>query len=371
MSKKILNQLSELKGVNSAPALWRSQNRADLLRAISVEPTKSYSWVENLNIWQLNFRHTLAPIRLAPMLASILIVVFGAVPFAQAMNASLPGQTLYPIKRLAERAELSWYANTQNQGVFYLELASRRLKEIKKVDPQIVPTQAWLLREYNIALAYAEASLQSTNESAALVAKFDSASLQLTRELRGLATQTNNKEAYQVALAMTEKLSSNSLAALINSSNTNPEANMPVTERLEDQIAQAEEKLNTVDGKLVKLPVNKPLPRVVVESKQAVMLVKEASKQAKESLAEAKQLIAKKNFTLALQKVQEVQDITKKSEDAINKVEAGDSTKPEGAKPAEGKVEGTQDTKVDNTVDAKPAAVEVKPEVKPETPIQQ
>lgn len=366
MSKKLFNQLSELKGVNQAPALWRSQNRADLLRAISVEPTKSYSWIENLNIWQLNFRRTLAPIRLAPVLATVLLVVFGSMPFAQAMNSSLPGSTLYPIKRLAERVELTWYANSQNQGVFYLQLASRRLAEMKKVDVQAVPTQAWLLREYNINLAYAQASLQSASESAALVAKFDKASSELTNELRGLATRAYDRQAYQVALTMTEKLSRNSLAALINTSNTNPEINMPVAERLEDQIAQAEQKLNTVDGKLIKLPSNKQQPKVVIESKQAVVQVKEASKQAKESLQEAKKLIAKKDFSLALQKVQEVEDITKKSEDALSQAEVGEATEPE-TKPEEGKVEGAEDIKVDSQADEKPT----EPEVKPEAPAQQ
>lgn len=352
MSKKLLNQLSELKGVNTAPVLWRSQNRTDLMRAISVDASKSYSWIESLNLWQLNFRRTLAPVRLAPVLATILIVVFGSIPFAQAMSASLPGDTLYPIKRLAEKVELTWYANTPSQGVFYLQLASKRLAELKNVDAKAIPTQAWLIREYNINLAYAEASLQSNNQPADLVAKFDQASYQLTSELRGLAARSSNREAYNVALVMTEKLNSNSLALLVNTSNTNPEIVAPVAERLEGQIAQVEEKLNSVDVKIVKLPVTKPAPRVVIESKEAVVAVKDAAKQAKDALAEAKELVAKKDFTLALQKVQEVEEITTKSEAAISKVE-GDSqkteVKPEDNKDAvEPKVEGAEDQKVEN-----------------------
>ncbi|MBI5466191.1 MAG: hypothetical protein HY974_02805 [Candidatus Kerfeldbacteria bacterium] len=322
-SRQLINQLRELKTRRHAPVVWREQTKERLLNSISAAPQTSYGFTERLWLGLNNFRYALAPVRLVPATLTLLLVLFGAVPFTQAMNQSLPGNYLYALKRLSERTELSFRNTTEGQGVFYLKLASRRLAESAAVKSE--PVRADLLRDYNINLFFAQASLQSLSQDGKLAATYDSASQTLLAQLRQLPVDTTIEPAYSVSLALTEKLSSRTLALLVNASN-NQAAESPVTERLNQQIAKVQARLEGVEVRLVKLPVNMQAPRVVLEDKEAIVPVKEASRQAKQTLSEAKELVQKKEFTLALQKLEESETIALKSEAAVKKVAGDEAT---------------------------------------------
>jgi len=321
MSSHLINQLNELKVRIHAPAVWREQTRERLLNMVNSAPKTSYSFRARLRLIFSNVRYAVAPIRLAPALSTLALVALVAVPFTQAMNQSLPGSNLYGLKRLSERVELSLYNTPQSQGVFYLKLADRRLYEAAAVAS--AGARADLLRDYNIDLSFAQASLQSLRNDNALAATYDAFSQTLLAKLHTLKISQSAEPAYDVSLALTEKLSSRTLAYLVDSATDVP-SDQPVTERLNQQIAKVTAKLDGVDIKLVKLPTNKPAPRVVIESQAAVVLVKEASQQAKQNLTEAKELIQKKQFGLALEKLEESDDIATKSEAAVNKVQTND-----------------------------------------------
>ncbi len=353
-SRHLLNQLSELKTRRHAPVVWREQTRERLLNSISAAPQTSYGFTERLWLGLNNFRYAIAPVRLVPATLTLLLVLFGAVPFTQAMNQSLPGNYLYALKRLSERTELSFRNTTEGQGIFYLKLASRRLAESAAVKSESV--RADLLRDYNIDLSFAQASLQSLSQDGKLAATYDSASQTLLAQLRQLPVDTTIEPAYSVSLALTEKLSSRTLALLVNASN-NQAAESPITERLNQQIAKVQARLEGVEVRLVKLPVNMQAPRVVLEDKEAIVPVKEASRQAKQSLSEAKELVQKKEFTLALQKLEESETIALKSEAAVKK-----ATGTEAAA-GTGKVEGASTENADKKDNVSP---EAKTEVKPE-----
>ncbi|MFZ5391046.1 MAG: DUF5667 domain-containing protein [Patescibacteria group bacterium] len=316
--RHLINQLKEVRNLKQAPALWRQDLKQTLLKTISQQPTLSYSYSERAWLWFKQTRLVVAPFRLAPVVAAILLLVGGSVPVVRATEGSLPGQSLYTVKRLSEKVQLSFKTNPLSRGLYYLDLANQRLVEVDKLASDS-KAQAELLRDYNINVGFAQASLQTVAQEAGVVAKYDKAGEQLAQRLISLKDKVGEEASYKAAIKLTEKLSNSSLALLVNFGAPADDGQI-LASRLQSQIAKVEAKLNGVDGKLIRLPQTKPL-KVVIESKQTVVPAKEAAKQAKESLTEAKELIEKKFYTLALQKVQEGEDITSKTEEAIAKTE--------------------------------------------------
>ncbi|MBU1038704.1 hypothetical protein KKC17_00475 [Patescibacteria group bacterium] len=332
--RHLLNQIKELQNLKQAPVLWRQELRQTLLNTVAQEKTSAYSFKERVWLWAKETRLVVAPFRLAPIVAAVFLLIGGTVPVARATNQSLPGQTLYSVKRLAEKVQLSFQTNPLSRGLYYLDLANQRLVEINKLAGQPAD-QANLLRDYNISVGFAQASLQAAGQEANLVALYDSASQRLAQQLINLKDKVGEEAGYKAAIKVTEKLSDSSLALLVNFGAPENDGQV-LANRLQSQITKAEAKLDGVDGRIIRLPQTKPL-KVVIESKKTVVPVKEASKQAKASLNEARELIEKKFYTLALQKVQEGEEITNKAEEVIDSTEQPES-KVEGVqteKPAE------------------------------------
>ena len=319
----LIHQLHELGSIKRAPALWREQTRSRLLKQIEVTAFKPFSLAERLVYGWQQTRLTLAPMHLAPVIATVLIMVIGYSPFSAALATSLPGSPLYPVKRLAEKFELSLRSSSDSQGLFYLTLAGRRLSEVKAVSGADVATQAELFRDYNINLGFAQASLETGLLSTDLAKTYDQATDILAANLNVLTPAPANRQVYKVALDLTSKVSSRALALLVSQHGSNGDGvrSAEVANRLATEIAKVEAKLEGVEAKIQLFPENSPAPRVVITSKATVVPVAEASKQAKDNLAEAKELIARNEFGLALQKVQESEDLTEKSEAAVTEEE--------------------------------------------------
>lgn len=361
---QLLNQLKGIKELETAPVLWRAQLRQNLLKAVAADQPVNYSGWEKVWLIFKNFRAVTVQLHLAPVTLTIALLVATGIPVAQATAGSLPGQTLYPVKRLAEKVELSFKTSPTDRGLYYLQLANNRLQEVAAVSSPA--TQASLFKDYNINVGFAQASLQTAGQDHQAVASYDNLSQALAGQLLTLQNKTGNDAGYKAAVSLTEKLSSNTLAMLVSVSN-NEQDDAPVAERLQSQIARVEAKLNGVDGKLVSLPQNKPL-KVVIESKQSIVPVKEATRQAKDSLNQAKDLVEKKFYTLALQKVQEGEEITSQTEAVIDKTEAaGAQVTPatgDVKTDAKGKVEGAtsdktgESVKVDSAKTNQPTTVE-------------
>ncbi len=314
----LINQLKEVRNLKQAPVLWRQDLKQSLLKMAAKERSTSYSYGERFWLLAKQTRLAVAPFRLAPVLAVLLILLGGSVPVARATESSLPGQSLYALKRLSEKVQLSFKTNPLSRGLYYLDLANNRLVEVDKLAGN-TKVQAELLRDYNINVGFAQASLQTVGGEAGVVARYDESSEQLAQRLISLKDKVGEEASYKAAIKLTEKLSSSSLALLVNFGAPVDDGQV-LASRLQSQIAKVEAKLEGVDGKLIRLPQVKPL-KVVIESKQTVVPAKEATKQAKVSLTEAKELVEKKFYTLALQKVQEGEEITSKTEEAIAKTE--------------------------------------------------
>lgn len=352
------HKLAELKSVYHAEVIWREQTRAQLLNQISNSASRPFSLNEKFIYRVQQMRLVFAPMHLAPVLAAALIMIVGYSPFTSALAASLPGQTLYPLKRVTEKFELSLRSSSDSQGIFYLTLANRRLEEAAAIPATNTQVQADLLRDYNITLGFAQASLETGLPSKSLAQAYDQATDVLAMHLNGLPVASANRQVYFSAQDLTSKVSSRALALLVSAHSSEKNGVMPadVANRLTAEIAKVEAKLEGVDVKIKEFPSVKPAPKVIIVSKATVVPVSEASRQAKESLVQAKELIAKNEFTLALEKVQESEDITAKSEAAVTDEEVT----AEEAVPAEstesGEVKGDSTDAVTPATDTTPTS---------------
>lgn len=342
---KLLQQLKEIQVTKRAPALWREQTRERLLTLTETQTSRAYSFSEVVGLSWSQVRLTLSPVPIMPVLVVMLGLVFGYTPVSQAYSASLPGNLLYPVKRTVERVELSLRSTPAKQGLFHLKLAERRLNEFNNLPSGEESTQASLLRDYNIDLSFAQASLQATDDSK-LAMQYDEVATELENKLAATKVLPNSQTSYNVAVVLTDKLSSTALAVLVDAHQNGQNGLLPaaVAQRLESQISKIQNKLDGMESRISEFPESKPALRVVLETKQTIVPAKEASREAKKSLTEAMVLIQKKEFTLALQKMQESEDITTKTEAAITKAETPAVTTPTEE---QGKVDGVNtDTEV-------------------------
>lgn len=355
MSRVLIKQLAELKETRRASAVWREQTREKLLNLAQQSAPRHYTLMERWqNAWT-SLRLTASPMPLASVLASLAIVLVGAVPFAQAMRASYPGNILYSVKRGAEHVELALTTKVEARGLLYIRFAELRLAELKSLPKNYKPGQERaLLNYYSTNLAFAQASLEATAYSPKLAAQYDDLIDNLNLAIQNVPVSNTNVKPWQDAVAVTNTLNNITLVALVASpSGTNSQT---IAARLTNKIATVEAKLQGVEGKLHTLPVSaaRATPRVVIESKLSVVPAKVASAQAKQGLTEAKQLVEEKKFELALEKVQESETITDKTEAAVTQAEESDKAEAETPEEADAPVDQPTDKPSNGDNETKP-----------------
>lgn len=325
MSERLLiNQLRELRSVKRAPAVWREQTRERLLSQAEAQAVRPYSVFERLRLGLQQARLSFAPVPLVSTVVAVAVVLTGAVPFSYATQASLPGQALYPVKRAFERVELSLKSTPEAQGVFRLDLAQTRLTELNALPRTQTLAASELLKSYNIEVSFAQAALRSAPISSALAIRYSEQAEALAQQLEGLVVPEYAQAAFTAARTLTDTLGNEALTMLVGAHQSGQNGVQPavVAQRLESHLTKVAAKLEGVETRVQEFPDSGSTQRVVIESRQAVVPIKEAPRVAKETLSQAKQLIEKKEFTLALQKVQETEDITEKTEAAVEKGEA-------------------------------------------------
>jgi hypothetical protein len=126
-------------------------------------------------------------------------------------------------------------------------------------------------------------------------------------------------------------------------SGRNGVASADMAARLTQEVVKLEAKLDGVATKISEFPATKPAPKVVLEKKVAIVPAAEASRQAKESLSQAKTLIQNNQFGLALEKLEESEEITSKTEAAVSAEETAatpDEKKTEEKTIPAGEVQG-------------------------------
>ncbi len=342
-------QLSELKTVRQAPALWRAETREFLFTQISAskQSTVTLSWQENFRIRFNQIQIHLAPLTLKPVLASLAVLLVIGTPIARATYQSLPGSALYTLKRSVERFQTALSITPEQEGLAYLAQAQKRLNDLSRVGVttnlettnsrnieiskyrNIQDVQTRLLRDYNTSLSLAQAVFKSESLSATTINKYNITTYALLNNLRQMKLAPKVQSLYATSLGLSERVAQESVVLLVQAHTlgNNGLSESELAQRLTNQITNLENKLTVVQGKVLSLPKNKPSPRVVIESKQTIVPVREAPKVAIAAFIQAKELVEKKEFTQALAKVVEGDEITQKTEAAVIKSDKDDKDK--------------------------------------------
>lgn len=139
----------------------------------NIEPKHDWVVLTKANILGVEEHQTLREAQISPItrvlsqlrhlnhpvlaLATIAFIVFGAIFTQQAQN-SLPGDTLYSVRSVVERAQFG--LSSQDQSLVYMELANRRLNDLRRVaEENKVNNLSYAIREYEASIADASKSL--------------------------------------------------------------------------------------------------------------------------------------------------------------------------------------------------------------------
>lgn len=133
MSDNIFEQLKKMRNEPAAGYVneeRRSEARESLMSAITTEEEKNWAPSAMVEFAWVSFSDFLA--RPTAALASFTILILGSLTTVSAASQSLPGDTLYGIKLVAERAELT-LSSADRRAVLHTEFAGRRLQEISEL----------------------------------------------------------------------------------------------------------------------------------------------------------------------------------------------------------------------------------------------
>jgi len=141
VSKNIVKNLKKIKSletVGKPDALWLAENRRILMMQINPQNKKT-----EYNPYQYYYELTLSVLRqqvLRPALMAMLVVsvYFGYSATIMSAKASLPGDTLYPIKVLGEKIQLATVVSDENKAKLKMSFVSRRGDELQQLAKKTV-----------------------------------------------------------------------------------------------------------------------------------------------------------------------------------------------------------------------------------------
>ena len=144
MSRDIIKQLKKLRIEPRAGYVGeevRTRGREKLMEAIAIQQEQSTVWAPAATFEFIRF--TLSDLLAKPVtaLASFAVLVLGGLTTVSAAAQSLPGDTLYGVKIVSERAQLQ-LTGADKKAVLHTEFAERRLQELVELTNSDTPNQA-------------------------------------------------------------------------------------------------------------------------------------------------------------------------------------------------------------------------------------
>lgn len=345
MSRKIIKNLKKIRGIEQIgrpEAEWSAQNREILLRQIN--PTGKVSETSFLSYYLQFFLQSFQGYILRPALLAIF--VFGAYFGYSAVNlaamASLPGESLYPIKILTEKVQLATTVSEENKVKLKMDFVSRRGEELKQVAK---------LPDNDVAKAVKVASavknitneVKKINESMDKIASSKSASsvietaksvdektLKVEKDIieahTSLSLEVKKEVAKDVkeAISETGEVGSKALTLIVDKSNETEVKDTPtavsdkeLTSRVSERIKNSEDAVEILTGEVQRVASSSSVvisdSSTVVSSgkgdeststiKEIVTDVLSKPVEAKTIITEAKDLLDQKEFNSALEKI--------------------------------------------------------------------
>ncbi len=345
MSKEILKNLKKLKeteSIGKADSSWVKENREILMHQIN--PTAKVSDTPFYTYYLQYLADVLKYNVVRPAMLAVLVFTayFGYSAFTLAAMASLPGDSLYPVKILSERVQLVATVSEENKVKLKMDFVSRRGEELKQVvksdrDDKNKATKV------AVAVRNITTEVKSINESMDKIASSRSASnvistakvvddktLKIEKDIveahAGLSAEVKKEVATEVkeALAETSETGSRALTIIVDKSADKTVKDTPasvsdkeLTARVSERIKNTENALEimTTEVNRITSSTNSTIlskDTLISSTSDSVSNLKEAVKEvsskpqeAQTAINEAKTLLDQKDFNSALQKITE------------------------------------------------------------------
>ena len=348
-NKQIVAQLKKIKSLESigkARENWVASNREILMHQINPQgktAEKDFSGY----YWEFIYSNLQQKV-LRPALMAVLVfgAYFGYSATSMAAKASLPGEALYPIKVLGENLALATTISDEAKVKLKMDFVSRRGDELQQLARQPENTQG---KTENISQTVKKitqdvgevkdkldkmSSQDSDADSVINTAKtIDEKTLKVEKDIvdahAALTTEVKKEVAKEVkeAIVKTEEVGTKALTVIVDKADKsevkNSVTDKDITDRVSERIKNAEASVQAIAGEAKKISSSTPttvLNKAVSSSangsttsttiKEAVKDVTETKPTlAQETIDQAKTLLESKDFSGALQKIQETKVI--------------------------------------------------------------
>lgn len=348
-NKQIVAQLKKIKSlepIGKARENWVASNREILMHQINPQGKTSEKDFSGY-YWEFIYSNLQQKV-LRPALMAVLVfgAYFGYSATSMAAKASLPGEALYPIKVLGENLALATTISDEAKVKLKMDFVSRRGDELQQLARQPENTQG---KTENISQTVKKitqdvgevkdkldkmSSQASDTSSIINTAKtIDEKTLKVEKDIvdahAALTTEVKKEVAKEVkeAIVKTEEVGTKALTVIVDKADKsevkNSVTDKDITDRVSERIKNAEASVQAIAGEAKKISSSTPtivLEKVVTSStngsttsttiKEAVKEVTETKPTlAQETIDQAKNLLESKDFSGALQKIQETKVI--------------------------------------------------------------
>jgi len=349
-SRGIINQVKKIKNLESVGRpreSWVLSNRNILMSQIN--PGARQNETPATNYYFQYFSQTFNQMVLRPALVALLVVgvYFSYTATVMTAKASLPGEALYPLKILTERMQIAAAIGDEAKVKLKMDFVSRRGDELQQLvriveDDQskiekISQTVKNITQEVNDVKKQLDSIITDSSAASAIsTAKvIDEKTLKVEKDIVDahavLTTEVKKEVAQDVkdAIVKAEEVGTKALTMIIDKSDdqqvkdskdavTDQELTSRITDRIKNTEASVEvmaQEVNRISTSTTGVAMDKVITSIKVSDNstttlsEAVKNVNEAPKQAQDTITAAKDLLEKKDFTSALQKIQETKVI--------------------------------------------------------------
>lgn len=299
-------------GIGTPEAGWKKEFRSTLMmqikNTVDLEP-RALSFNERLREI-INFIFPGEELRLATRAVSIMLLVLGVVfggsiTTVSASLNSVPGDLLYPLKRMTEEAQVALASGQDVKAELHVEFAGRRVQEVAKINEaskvdsaeRIAAAVEGFKQEIETANEYLN-NLNSEPEKVVAVAKIIDAKSEVHQQiLNDVSKKVIDSETLgmvQEAQAVAEDASVKAVEVLVVSHTT--ASSTISTQELKDTV---ENKINDIER------------RVEVLQEVAAATSTPVTTQAKSAIGEARELSSAGDFASALNKIKESTELVR------------------------------------------------------------
>lgn len=273
MNENIIFKLRALQSVEPEEA-WVAENKRNLMERLPAFGVRNDVFLSSAKIFGAKNKfsfNSLMPRHLAVSFTSLFLVLASSIITVGASQSSLPGETLYPVKKVGEQVALA-VASEENKPKVEIEQAGKRLEELAQISQKSsdVDQQAkvqQLVAEFENKVSSANERLSQLSDkgkgdsamkdkvvSAAQVitAQSEKYSEILAKTTESMPDSVKDKVAVSVASATktTEKTNMGALMVIVETKNDG-QLTEDETSKVQKRIEKMEESLNLMETEML------------------------------------------------------------------------------------------------------------------------